>query len=92
MALIVDRAVLTQEEADQLKVEQVVGIHESFDWYRNPNLLRLPAHPINCDVFCRNGSLICVGQPGVRHLFITSMRTTPEALLRLIRQRWSIEN
>ena len=27
-----------------------------------------------------------------RHLFITSIRTTPEALLRLIRQRWGIEN
>ena len=27
-----------------------------------------------------------------RHLFITSIRTTPEALLRMIRQRWSIEN
>ena len=27
-----------------------------------------------------------------RHLFITTVRTTPEALLRLIRQRWSIEN
>lgn len=27
-----------------------------------------------------------------RHRFITSVRTTPEALLRLIRQRWSIEN
>lgn len=27
-----------------------------------------------------------------RHLFITSIRTTPEAMLRLIRQRWSIEN
>ena len=27
-----------------------------------------------------------------RHLFITTIRTTPEALLRLIRQRWSIEN
>ena len=27
-----------------------------------------------------------------RHLFITSLRTTPEALLRLIRQRWSIES
>ena len=26
------------------------------------------------------------------HRFITSIRTTPEALLRLIRQRWSIEN
>ena len=26
-----------------------------------------------------------------RHLFITTVRTTPEALLRLIRQRWSIE-
>jgi predicted transposase YbfD/YdcC len=27
-----------------------------------------------------------------RHLFLTSIRTTPGALLRLIRQRWSIEN
>ena len=27
-----------------------------------------------------------------RHLFITTLRTTPEAVLRLIRQRWSIEN
>ncbi|MCP9880173.1 hypothetical protein KBY74_09920 [Cyanobium sp. A1C-AMD] len=26
------------------------------------------------------------------HYFLTSMRTKPEALLRLIRQRWSIEN
>lgn len=26
------------------------------------------------------------------HRFITSVRTTPDALLRLIRQRWSIEN
>ena len=31
------------------------------------------------------------GKP-VHHRFITSIRTTPEALLRLIRQRWSIEN
>jgi predicted transposase YbfD/YdcC len=27
-----------------------------------------------------------------RHLFLTSLRTCPEALLRLIRQRWSIES
>ena len=27
-----------------------------------------------------------------RHLFITSLRTTPAALLRLIRERWSIES
>ena len=27
-----------------------------------------------------------------RHLFLTSLRASPEALLRLIRQRWSIEN
>jgi predicted transposase YbfD/YdcC len=27
-----------------------------------------------------------------RHLFLTSLRTSPDALLRLIRQRWSIEN
>jgi predicted transposase YbfD/YdcC len=26
------------------------------------------------------------------HRFITSLRTTPEGLLRLVRQRWSIEN
>jgi predicted transposase YbfD/YdcC len=26
------------------------------------------------------------------HYFLTSLRTTPKALLRLIRQRWSIEN
>ena len=26
-----------------------------------------------------------------QHLFITSLRTTPEALLRLVRDRWSIE-
>ncbi|WP_269798983.1 ISAs1 family transposase [Vulcanococcus limneticus] len=32
------------------------------------------------------------GTSNVRHLFITSIRTSPEALLRLIRQRWSIEN
>ncbi len=27
-----------------------------------------------------------------QHLFLTSLRTAPEALLSLIRQRWSIEN
>ena len=27
-----------------------------------------------------------------RHRFLTSIRTTPESMLRLIRQRWSIEN
>jgi predicted transposase YbfD/YdcC len=27
-----------------------------------------------------------------QHLFITSLRTAPEALLRVIRQRWSNEN
>jgi predicted transposase YbfD/YdcC len=27
-----------------------------------------------------------------RHLFLTSIRATPESLLRLIRQRWSNEN
>jgi predicted transposase YbfD/YdcC len=33
------------------------------------------------------------GQRTVRHhLFLTIIRTTPDALLRLIRQRWSIEN
>ncbi len=28
----------------------------------------------------------------VRHLFLTSLRTAPEAMLRLIRERWSIES
>ncbi len=33
------------------------------------------------------------GKPfNARHLFLTSLRTTPEALLRLIRERWSIES
>ena len=33
------------------------------------------------------------GKRSVRgHLFLTSVRTAPEALLPLIRQRWSIEN
>jgi predicted transposase YbfD/YdcC len=33
------------------------------------------------------------GKRSVRqHLFLTSVHTTPEAFLRLIRQRWSIEN
>ena len=32
------------------------------------------------------------GTSRVRHLFITTIRKTPEALLRLIRQRWSLEN
>lgn len=27
-----------------------------------------------------------------QHLFLTSLRTTPEALLRLVRNRWSIES
>ena len=27
----------------------------------------------------------------VQHLFLTSLRTTPEALLKLVRDRWSIE-
>ena len=26
------------------------------------------------------------------HLFITTLRTSPKALLRLVRQRWAIEN
>ena len=38
-------------------------------------------------------TLTAGGQRTVRrHLFLTSIRTTPDALLRLIRQRWSIEN
>jgi len=32
------------------------------------------------------------GTSSVRNLFITTIRTTPEVLLGLIRQRWSIEN
>jgi len=32
------------------------------------------------------------GTSRIRHLAITAIRTTPEALLRLIRQRWSVES
>jgi hypothetical protein len=32
------------------------------------------------------------GKPSqVQHPFLTSLRTTPEALLQLVRDRWSIE-
>ena len=34
----------------------------------------------------RDGKPFCA-----THLFLTSLRTTPEALLRLVRDRWSIE-
>ena len=34
----------------------------------------------------------CDGQPFHNiHLFITTLRTSPKALLRLVRQRWAIE-
>ena len=46
MTLVANRAKLTQE-AGELTVEPGVGIHEGLDWCRNPNLSRLPAHPIN---------------------------------------------
>jgi hypothetical protein len=46
MALIANRAVLTQE-AGELTVEPGTGIDEGLAWCRNPNLSRLPAHPIN---------------------------------------------
>jgi predicted transposase YbfD/YdcC len=40
-----------------------------------------------------NDTLTRKGKRNVRrHLFLTSVRTTPEALLRQVRQRWSIEN
>jgi hypothetical protein len=39
------------------------------------------------------GTLSRKGKRNVRrHLFLTSVLTTPHVLLRLIRQRWSIEN
>jgi predicted transposase YbfD/YdcC len=35
----------------------------------------------------------CDGKPFHHiHLFITTLRTSPKALLRLVRQRWAIEN
>ena len=35
----------------------------------------------------------CDGQPFHHiYLFITTLRTSPKALLRLVRQRWAIEN
>ncbi len=39
------------------------------------------------DTLTRKGKRTVMG-----HLFLTSILTTPEALLRLVRQRWSIEN
>ena len=45
-----------------------------------------------------SGLLLSVGRPGDGkpfhhvHLFITTLRTSPKALLRLVRQRWAIEN
>jgi hypothetical protein len=46
MALVANRAVLTQE-AGELTVEPGSGIHERLVWCKNPNLSRLPAHPIS---------------------------------------------
>ena len=35
----------------------------------------------------------CAGKPSLqRHLFLTSLRTTPKALLQLVRDRWCIES
>jgi len=64
MALVADRAVLTQE-AGELSMEPGVGIHEGLVWCRNPNLSWLPAHPMGRDPFCCNGSPICVRQSGL---------------------------
>ena len=46
MALVADRAVLTQE-ADQLSMDAGRGCHEDLDWFRSPTLSWLPAHPIS---------------------------------------------
>ncbi len=46
VAFIADGAVLTQE-AGELSMEPVVGIHEGLDWCENPKLSRLPAHPMS---------------------------------------------
>lgn len=62
MALVADRAVLTQE-AGELTVEPGEGMHEGLDWCRNPNLSWLPAHTINLDPFFRNEFRSCIGQP-----------------------------
>jgi hypothetical protein len=46
MTLVANRAVLTKE-SDQLTVEPGVGIHEGLAWCDDPNLSRLPAHPMD---------------------------------------------
>ena len=43
MALVADKAVLTQK-AGELTMEPGVGIHEGLDWCENPNLSWFPAH------------------------------------------------
>ena len=45
MALVADRAVLTQE-ASELNMEPGGGIHEGLVWCENPKLSWLPAHPM----------------------------------------------
>ena len=63
--------------------------------------LRAKEAPEHIKANCQGTSWIAeVTATGIRdgksfkatHRFITSLRTTPDALLRLIRQRWSIEN
>ena len=43
MALVADKAVLTQK-AGELTMEPGVGIHEGLDWCENPNLSWFPTH------------------------------------------------
>jgi len=46
MALVADRAVLTQE-ADQLSMQLGTGCHEDLVWFRSPTFPWLPAHPLS---------------------------------------------
>ena len=46
MALVADRAVLTQE-ADQLSMQLGTGCHEDLVWFRSPTLPWPPAHPLS---------------------------------------------
>ena len=46
MALVTDRAVLTQE-ADQLSMQLGTGCHGDLVWFRSLTLSWLPAHPIS---------------------------------------------
>ena len=61
--------------------------------YETPDHIRANWSGISWIIEMITGTVIRRGHQVPRaHYFLTSLRTKPEALLRLIRQRWSIEN